>query len=124
MSHGIYGETWQIVHENTEYFQIEICARACVRVYVVRVDALPHTQVCTHSLKRIPERREGPGYRQHGGRFMLHLSPVLAVCVRACVRVCRGDHAMYSKHATSCVLIYLPCLLLPANVSVYDVEYI
>ena len=31
-------EAWHFVNENTEYFQIEICARAHVRVCVVRVD--------------------------------------------------------------------------------------
>ena len=40
-------------------------------------------------------------YRQHKSRFLLHPSPIVAMRVPVCVRVCGGGHAMYSKHATS-----------------------
>jgi len=82
---------------------------------------------------------------------MLHLSLILALCVRACVRACvwggscdifEACNAVMSMsprnhYTASCnsgngsggvevsyALIDLPCLPLPANVFVYDAEYI
>ena len=36
----------------------------------------------------IPDRREVAGQRQYRIRFILHLSPILAVCMCACACVC------------------------------------